>query len=431
MITICYIFIFVFEQFVSFIYFNGKFNRKGKTTTLLIGYTISFAVQYSVSLINIPYLNLLTFLISNIIVVHMCFSANFKQTVFNVLLLEGIMISTELVIMYFFTTLLNIKLLGNNELVVFLETAASKTLYFLISFLISKHSTKESFSYRKDYSLLLFVLPIASIVIIVGFTYLSFHLPIDRTTNFLFTILSIILLLTNLIVIYVHEKTIRILIRNTELQLEQQKEKINQEYYTNLEKQYDSSNILIHDIKKCLMNIKELSKETDAKKIPEYIDSIYNGYNIKELKQYSKNKLVNVIVSRYANLCHKANIDFLVDIRNVDFYFITDSDLTALLDNLLENAYEAAKSSTEKQIDLHIDYRNENFLLIDLHNTSDHQPKLIGKELVTTKQDSGVHGIGLKSISRIVKRYSGNMNYQYDEDRKIFHTSIMLKLTNI
>ena len=431
MIAICYIFIFVFEQFVSFIYFNGKFNRKGKSATILIGYTISFAVQYGVSLISIPYLNLLTFLISNIIVVYMCFSANFKQTVFNVLLLEGIMISTELVIMYFFTTLLNIKLLGNNELVIFLETAASKTLYFLISFLISKHSTKESFSYRKDYSLLLFVLPIASIVIIVGFTYLSFHLPIDRTTNFLFTILSIILLLTNLIVIYVHEKTIRILISNTELQLEQQKEKINQEYYANLEKQYDASNILIHDIKKCLMNIKELSKEADAKEITEYIDSIYNGYNIKELKQYSKNKLVNVIVSRYANLCHKANINFLVDIRNVDFHFITDSDLTALLDNLLENAYEAAKSSTEKQIDLHIDYRNENFLLIDLHNTSDHQPKLIGKELVTTKQDSGVHGIGLKSISRIVKRYSGNMNYKYDADSKIFHTSIVLKLPKI
>lgn len=179
------------------------------------------------------------------------------------------------------------------------------------------------------------------------------------------------------------------------------------------------------------MNIKELSKEADAKEIPEYIDSIYNGYNIKELKQYSKNKLVNVIVSRYANLCHKANIDFLVDIRNVDFHFITDSDLTALLDNLLENAYEAAKSSTEKQIDLHIDYRNENFLLIDLHNTFDRQPKLIGKELVTTKQGSGVHGIGLKSISRIVKRYSGNMNYKYDKDHKVFHTSIMLKLTNI
>lgn len=428
MITLCYLFIFVFEQFVSYIYFNGKFDIKVKPITILLSYTISFVVQFSVSFMNIPYLNLLTFLIFNIIVVHICFSADFKQTAFNVLLLEGIMISTELVIMYFITALLNIKLLGNNELVVFLETAASKALYFLIVYLIAKHSAKENYSYKKDYSLLLFVLPIVSIIIIVSFTYLSFHLPIDRKTNFLFTVLSLILLFTNVIVIYIHEKTIHTLIKNTELQIEHQKEKINEEYYTNLEKQFDSSSILVHDIKKCLLNIKELSKESDTENIRKYVDSIYDGYGIRELKQYSKNKLVNVIISRYVDLGRKAKIDFSVDIRNVDFHFITDSDLTALLDNLLENAYEAAKSSTRKQMDLRIDYRNENFLWIDLQNSSDQKPKVKGNILITTKPEVGVHGIGLKSISRIVKRYSGNMNYQYDEDRKIFHTSIMLKL---
>lgn len=428
MITLCYLFIFVFEQFVSYIYFNGKFDIKVKPITILLSYAISFVVQFSVSFMNIPYLNLLTFLIFNIIVVHICFSADFKQTAFNVLLLEGIMISTELVIMYFITALLNIKLLGNNELVVFLETAASKALYFLIVYLIAKHSAKENYSYKKDYSLLLFVLPIVSIIIIVSFTYLSFHLSIDRKTNFLFTVLSLILLFTNVIVIYIHEKTIHTLIKNTELQIEHQKEKINEEYYTNLEKQFDSSSILVHDIKNCLLNIKELSKESDTENIQKYVDSIYDGYGIRELKQYSKNKLVNVIISRYVDLGRKAKIDFSVDIRNVDFHFITDSDLTALLDNLLENAYEAAKSSTRKQMDLRIDYRNENFLWIDLQNSSDQKPKAKGNILITTKPEVGVHGIGLKSISRIVRRYSGNMNYQYDEDSKIFHTSIMLKL---
>lgn len=431
MITLCYLFIFVFEQFVSFIYFNGKFYIKVKPVLLLLSYAVSFAVQFSISFINIPYLNLLTFLVLNIIIVHTCFAANFKQTVFNVLLLEGIMISTELVIMYFITTILNIKLLVDNELIVFLETAASKALYFLIAYLIAKYSTKGNPRYKSDYSLLLFILPLASIIIIVSFAYLSFNLEIDRTINLLFSIISLILFITNIVVIYIHEKTTQTLIKNSELQIEHQKEKINEEYYANLEKQFDASSILIHDIKKCLLNIKELSKESDAENIRKYVDSIYDGYGIHELKQHSKNKLVNVIVSRYIDLGRKAKIDFSVDIRDVDFRFITDSDLTALLDNLLENAYEAAKSSTRKQMDLRIDYRNENFLWIDLQNSSDQKPKVKGNILITTKPEVGVHGIGLKSISRIVKRYSGNMNYQYDEDRKIFHTSIMLKLTNI
>ena len=431
MITICYLFTYIFEQFVSFIYFNSKFNTKVKPATVILSYTVSFALQFLINQIGIPYINLLTFLILNLIVTYICFYANFKQIVFNVLLLEGIMICTELVILYLVTTILNIKLLVTNSLIFFLETAASKTLYFLVTYFIAKYSVKEKSLYKHDYSLLLFILPLASIIIIVSFAYLSFNLNIDRIINLLFTILSLVLLFTNVIVIYIHEKTIHTLIKNTELQLEHQKEKINEEYYANLEKQFDSSNILIHDIKKCLLNIRELSKELDSENIREYIDSIYDGYGIRELKQYSKNKLVNVIVSRYVDLCRKAEIDFSVDIRDVDFHFITDSDLTALLDNLLENAYEAAKSSTKKQIDLRVDYRNENFLLIDLQNASDQKPKVKGNDLITTKQDAGVHGIGLKSISRIVKRYSGNMNYKYDKDHKIFHTSIMLKLSNI
>lgn len=431
MITICYLFTYIFEQFVSFIYFNSKFNTKVKPATVILSYTVSFALQFLINQIGIPYINLLTFLILNLIVTYICFYANFKQIVFNVLLLEGIMICTELVILYLVTTILNIKLLVTNSLIFFLETAASKTLYFLVTYFIAKYSVKEKSLYKHDYSLLLFILPLASIIIIVSFAYLSFNLNIDRIINLLFTILSLVLLFTNVIVIYIHEKTIHTLIKNTELQLEHQKEKINEEYYANLEKQFDSSNILIHDIKKCLLNIRELSKELDSENIREYIDSIYDGYGIRELKQYSKNKLVNVIVSRYVDLCRKTEIDFSVDIRDVDFHFITDSDLTALLDNLLENAYEAAKSSTKKQIDLRVDYRNENFLLIDLQNASDQKPKVKGNDLITTKQDAGVHGIGLKSISRIVKRYSGNMNYKYDKDHKIFHTSIMLKLSNI
>lgn len=431
MITICYLFTYIFEHFVSFIYFNNRFHVKRKSTIVFVNYAISCIIQMALSFIKIPYINLLAFLILNFIVTCVCFQANFKQIVFNVFLLGCIMISTELVTLYLITAILNINLVVNNGPVFFFETVTSKILYFIVVYFIAKRVTKENPLYKKDYSLLLFILPIVSIVIIVSFTYLSFHLPIDRITNFLFTVLSLILLFTNIIVIYIHEKTIHTLIKNTELQLEQQKEKINEEYYANLEKQFDSSSILIHDIKKCLLNIRELSNDSNSESIRKYIDSIFIGYGIPELKQYSKNKLVNVIVNRYVNLCRKAKIDFSVDIRDVDFHVITDSDLTALLDNLLENAYEAAKASVEKQIDLRIDYRNENFLLIDLQNTSDQKPKVKGNILITTKPETGVHGIGLKSISRIVKRYSGNMNYKYDEDHKIFHTSIMLKLNNI
>ena len=220
-----------------------------------------------------------------------------------------------------------------------------------------------------------------------------------------------------------------VLIKNTELELEKQKLHINEEYYIELEKQYDSSNILIHDIKKCLGNIKGLLLQNDNSKAIEYIDSIYDGYDIKQIKKYSNNKLINVIVSRYAQLCYNNNIEFSADIRDVNFSFIKDSEITALFDNLFENAFEATKKCPNKFINIEVDYRNENCIFIKMLNSINNKPLFQNGVPITTKKDKKGHGIGIKSILKIVKKYHGNLDYTYIENENIFVTTILLKST--
>lgn len=433
MTTICFLLTYIFEQFVSYIYLSKKLTQKVSNKQLLLSYIVSFIIQFAINFTNIPYLNLLSFLICNFAIAYVCYYSSIKQVLFNVLLLESLMIVTELIIIYLATLLFKIDLknYSTNPYIFTLETIGTKTLYFVFAYVASKISLKEKENtIDKDYSYLLFFLPLTSVVLIMSLVYVSINLDLDQIANILFMIISSLLLIINIIVFLVHEKIISTLTKNTELQLEKQKEEINQEYYLELERQYDSSNILIHDIKRCLLNIRELSNSNENYKIIEYVDSIYEGYEIKSLKQYSNNKLVNVIVSRYAQLCNDNNINLIVDIRNIDFSFITDSDLTALLDNLLENAYEAAKSSEKKQIELNIDNRNEKYILFVIMNSSDTEPKTIGDFYVSTKRNKNLHGIGLKSISRIVKRYSGNLDSNYNNSKKVFQTSILLKTTS-
>lgn len=428
----CYGITYIFEQFISYQYFNNKFEKKKNKNIIFLIYLSSFLLQFAISFFNAPYFNLTAFFISNLLVSMLCFDIKWKQSIFNVFLLTAIMISTELLAMYSFTTILKIDLLAckYNDLILFFETVSTKTLYFLVAYLFSNFAKKETKN-LKDYSICLFILPATSVMTTAGFAYLSFRLEINRSTNILFIAISLILLISNIIIFLIHEKIVETLITNAELQLEKQKEKINNEYYDELEKQYDSSNILIHDIKKCLSNIKALSNENDNKKITEYVDSIYKGYEINSLKQFSKNKLVNVIISRYSNLCANNGIELSVDIRDIDFSFITDSDLTALLDNLLENSYEAAQQSSRKEIDLSIDRRNENYILIETKNSSDIIPEVKGTTLVSTKTEKKFHGLGTKSISRIVKRYDGNIEFRYVEESNTFIVSILLKCHSI
>lgn len=431
--TICYLFIFIFEQFISYLYFKSKYEFKRKAWIIFICYFISFIIQYTINLFNSPYLNLLSFFICNLFIVLIGFSSTLKQSLFDVVLLEGIMITTEVVIMYLFSSILEIDLLEckNNELIIFLETAATKILYFIIAYIISRFSKKAD-KYKRvinKYSVLLFLMPVSSILVISSYAYLSFNYNVNKTTNFLFTFSSLIMLISNIIIFIIHERIIDVLIKNTELELEKQKSHINEEYYIELEKQYDSSNILIHDIKKCLGNIKGLLLQNDNSKAIEYIDSIYDGYDIKQIKKYSNNKLINVIVSRYAQLCYNNNIEFSADIRDVNFSFIKDSEITALFDNLFENAFEATKKCPNKFINIEVDYRNENYIFIKMLNSINNKPLFQNGLPITTKKDKKGHGIGIKSILKIVKKYHGNLDYNYVENENIFITTILLKST--
>ena len=110
MTTICFLLTYIFEQFVAYIYFSKKLTQKVSNKQLLSSYIISFAIQFAVNFTNIPYLNLLSFLICNFLIAYICYYSSIKQVIFNVLLLESLMIVTELIIIYSATLLFKIDL---------------------------------------------------------------------------------------------------------------------------------------------------------------------------------------------------------------------------------------------------------------------------------------------------------------------------------
>lgn len=99
-----------------------------------------------------------------------------------------------------------------------------------------------------------------------------------------------------------------------------------------------------------------------------------------------------------------SGITFNCDIRNIDFSFISDNDLTSLLDNLLENALEASRDSEEKKVELLITPTNVNYNSLTLNNTCSVAPNIKNDKLISTKKKSAPHGYGIKSIKRIVDK---------------------------
>lgn len=430
MTTACYFFAYLFETLISYIYFEHKFERKLSGKITVASYGISFLVQYFTSYVGIPNINLLAFLLCNFLICFICYDSGILKSVLNSILLAVIMFLTELCIMYVFRLVFNVDISAHttNSTVLLLQSICTKLFYFFISYIILKLSSKEysnTFKFSKAY--LLFLLPVASIFLLLGIAYIAEKYPSEDYIYRLFSISAVLLLYSNIVVFWIHEKTIKTQRENMDLQLQRQKSEIDTEYYAILQEQYENSNILIHDIKRHLLSIKELSEEKNFSGINKYIDNLYQDYQIKRIKKYSDNKLVNAIVNRYAALCDEKNINFYCDVRNIDFSFISDNNLTAVLDNMLDNAVTAAERSDKKSIEFTIKPINTNFIAINMENSCSGEPHIRNGRLVTTKKDKAFHGYGIKSIERIAKDYNGNIDYDFDKEKMVFRFSVVLK----
>lgn len=242
-------------------------------------------------------------------------------------------------------------------------------------------------------------------------------------------ICNLLSLLSNIVVFYVHDKTIKTNRKYTELLLTQQKEDNRVSYYELLKEQNVNSKVLIHDITKHLNSLKMLSMNNNAD-IVDYIDNIENDFDIMNPIDYSNNALLNLITNRYYQICKKENISFEINIQNTQLDFMSEPDITSLFDNLIANATEAAKQSENKFIIFSIDIRNSNFLVISVLNSSDKKPLQVNENIISSKKDSEMHGIGIKSIKRVVKKYDGIITMTYNDNQKTFNTTITFQLYN-
>lgn len=170
-----------------------------------------------------------------------------------------------------------------------------------------------------------------------------------------------------------------------------------------------------HDIKNVLILIRELINDEQYAKATEMLDKYSTGQkNINLAEIISNNIVLNYLLNRKINQCHDSGIDMgcyvLGDITGVD-----DMDLYILLENLCDNAIEAAAQSNNPAIKLQISEDNGN-LCIYIGNTTSGNVLRSNPDMNTTKKDKSMHGFGIMNIRDIIDKYNGTINYEQQGD---------------
>lgn len=431
MIQFCYAMVFIFEAIISYIFISNKYIPKISYPAIFCFFSTSVITQFIINIVSNGSTNIVGFLACNFLLCILCFNANILQSFFTSAILTAILYLTKMCIMFSTALIFKIDIdeTESNSINFAILNGCFMLFYFLVTYIVSKFSIKENKAVLQlNKTTLLFFLPVTSILIMGGMSYVAIHYELDMFMYILFLVGTLLLMYSNIVVFLVHEAVLQTQAENTSLKLQKQKSEIDTEYYSILQNQYENSNILIHDIKRHLLSIKALSNEKDFEAINKYIDNLYDNYQIKYLRKYSDNSLINAIMNRYVNACKENGVDFYCDIRDIDFSCISDNDITALLDNLLENALEASQKAENKKMELTVKQTNTNYMVINVWNYCAKAPDMKDGKLQTTKSNKFIHGYGIKSIKRIAKQYNGNVSYNFEPEEMKFSIAVVLKI---
>ena len=243
--------------------------------------------------------------------------------------------------------------------------------------------------------------------------------------NGLQTILSVIsfaLFFSIVILFLIYQRNIEKENRLFLLQNEFDRIKTDKTYYDILEKQNQELMIYAHDTKKHLSTIKALNSNPI---IDEYINTMTNALKAHSSSCHSGNHLLDVIMNKYETECQMKNIKFSFDVKLCNLNFVNSYDLVAILNNLLDNAIEAATGSQNAFISFSTNYTNT-YAVIAIINSCFKPPTISNNKLLTTKEDKTKHGIGIKSVKKTLKKYDGDMNWEYEKNNNTFISTVML-----
>lgn len=186
----------------------------------------------------------------------------------------------------------------------------------------------------------------------------------------------------------------------------------NQEkYYLMLLEKENNTKAFRHDMKYHLMCMNKLYKENKTEEFELHLQRVTKNFEDMKINFDTGSGLINAIItelsSKFSDVHLKCSGHFY------DSTVISSFDICTIFSNILNNAYEAAEETDEKQIELTMGYLGTN-LIIKLSNSALNEPVMKGKQYVSSKTQEG-HGYGLRNVCACIERLGGEFNMKYSD----------------
>lgn len=183
------------------------------------------------------------------------------------------------------------------------------------------------------------------------------------------------------------------------IELMEQQNELTHQYYEEMEKNYNRSRKIIHDIRNHLHALEQSAKMEDSR----YFEDVHGMLNSLGLKFYSENKMLNIILNDKLKKFSPEQVE--CSLGGVSLDFVSDMDMTTIFANLLDNAVEARDGNPGFWVKIRGE-QIQDFTVIKIWNPAlrTYEPGQSGK--------TGHEGIGLSNVRQAMGRYHGELKIE-------------------
>ena len=166
-----------------------------------------------------------------------------------------------------------------------------------------------------------------------------------------------------------------------------------------------------HEFKNICFRMQVLLKEKRYEELENLITH-YTGEKLEYNELINTGKhMVNIILSQKIREARLFDINIVTKVLLNETLPLSDDELGTILSNLIDNAIEASKKETEKDIRIEMNSVKD-FIQIMVKNKVGYDVLEKNPYLKTTKEEARFHGIGLSIIREIVQQHNGKLDYR-------------------
>ncbi len=181
-----------------------------------------------------------------------------------------------------------------------------------------------------------------------------------------------------------------------------------------------------HDWKNHMLLLQTMMENQDYEKAKAYFNDLTDRNEVAGGRIVTGNEIVDIILSAKSMEMESSKIECTCNGGLEALHYMESVDCCVLFSNLIDNAIEAnCKYDGKRWLRIHT-IHNHGHIVISIENQMNGELKQEGEQLLTTKEDSSRHGIGMQNAIEVIRKYNGE--YQIQANGNTFAIRMMFPI---